>query len=201
MSKQIQSAVRNANKLAAALARKEERQRKSTLRMNHRLTVAEDALSRAEASLLKAQERVAKCKAKLEAVREEKSKLGERQMSEVDAAALRARKATERAESLKAATPKSKPTASGGMVETESGEVRTISKAAAAVISGLVGRKRSGCFKPLDGADAQFILDAVDGGNNVGDTFEVRIKGRTTAIVFSVEAEGLAFQVGALVGV
>jgi hypothetical protein len=89
-----------------------------------------------------------------------------------------------------------KPIAVGGSVETESGEVRQLSKSAAASIAKLVGRRASGCFRPLDGAEATAILDAIDAGSSVGDVFVVRLKGRKSEIMFSVEGDGLVFQVG-----
>lgn len=190
-NKTIASAVRNANKLSAAATKKEARLTATLNRTGVRISKAEDRALRAAERLSAAREALEKAKAKLEAVRKAAAELVAKQQAEAKDASERAAEAKVKANRM---TPTVKAGPVGGTVETETGTVRPISKAAATVITKLVGRKTKGTFQPLDGVEAQSILSALDKAGNVGDIFTVQVKGRKTALMFSVEAEGLRFE-------
>lgn len=139
----------------------------------------------AEEALKKAQERLKKAKAdakELIAKRtEELSKAEERHEQ------------SEAREQAKARVT-AKPVKAYGTVETETGEVRPLSREQAEVVKAVVGRSRKGTLRPVDGEDGQALLSALDSTGNVGETFEVSLAGRKTVLVFSVEDDGLAFE-------
>jgi hypothetical protein len=187
MSKQLTSAVRTATRLENALAT-----RTATL------TAAEERTSkrvqRAEEAVAKAEERLAKAKAQLKAAKQDGKKLVAEQAKRKAETATQLEKARQLVTRLEA-QEKAKAIQPAGTVETDTGTVRPLSQEAAAVIKAHVGRRRAGVLKPLDGAEAQAVLNALDAdGGHVGDIFEVTLKGRKGMVIFSVESEGLMFE-------
>ncbi len=178
MSKALESATRNLSRLNASAQKKEAQLAATKERMAQRIQKAEEAVR-------KAQERLAKVQAEAE-------RLFAKRTEELERTKEAARKAEERHKEI--SSKPAKNVAPAGTVETERGEVREISKAAVETITKILGRKRKGVLSPLDGAEAQAILSVLDAGGSVGDIFEVRIRGRKTVFMFSVEADGLAFE-------
>jgi hypothetical protein len=178
MSKALESAARNVSRLNASLTKKEAKLTATKERMAQRLWNAEEAVR-------KAQERLAKVQAEAE-------RLIAKRTEELERTKESTRKAEERNKEISSKPVKT--IAPAGTVETETGELRYIDKAAVQTITHILGRKRKGVLSPLDGAEAQAILSVLDSGGSVGDIFEVRIKGRKTVLMFSVEADGLHFE-------
>jgi hypothetical protein len=178
MSKILESARRNVSRLSASFTKKEAQLATTKERMAERMRKAEEAV-------LKAQER-------LDKVRTEAERLTAKRTEELERTKEASCKAEERFAEISARPPKTVTPA--GTVETETGEVRPLSKAAVETIKRVIGRSRKGTLQPLDGAEAQAVLTSLDAGGNVGDVFEVRIKGRKTVLMFSVEADGLRYE-------
>lgn len=94
------------------------------------------------------------------------------------------------------------PTAAGntnegeaaGTVETQAGETRPLSRAAALAVRAAIGRRRAGLLAPLDGEVAQGLLRALDEGGHVGDRFSVRLGGKKGSLRFEVIPAGLSFR-------
>lgn len=164
---------------AARLAASEER-------MHKRVMAADTAIVAAERALARAQERLERARAKAEAVRQERNRLLAKQADQLAVAEERHTAAVLREE-----TRASKPVrvvAPVGTVKTEDGRTLTLSKGQVGAIRSAVGRKRKGIV-----ADAEDLLDTIDNGDSVGDTFTVTLKGRKTVIVFTIADEELMF--------
>jgi hypothetical protein len=178
MSKVLESAARNLARLNASLTKKESQLAATKERMALRIQKAEEAVR-------KAQER-------LDKLRDEAERLIAKRSEELERTRESARKAAERHKEILSKPVKT--VAPAGTVETESGQVRAIDRSAVKTITNILGRKRKGILSPLDGAEAQAILSVLDADGSVGDIFEVRIKGRKSSLMFSVEADGLHFE-------
>jgi hypothetical protein len=152
------------------------------------------SLAKAEESLRKAEERLTKAKERLARIQAEtphKLRLAELavEVGEHRDALKKLRPAPKEAPPQAA-----KKGAPAGSVTTECGELRELTKEAVGVIKTVIGRKRKGILAPLDGAEAQSLLTALDEKGNVGDSFTVTLKGRKSALQFTVVAEGLEFR-------
>jgi hypothetical protein len=167
-------------------------------RTRHSIELAERRLEEARLALERAQARLAKAEKKLIDTRAKSAYLVEKQQASVELAEQnhelagirekdREKKAAERA-AKKAQLPPA------GSVETEDGQVRNLDKAAVEVVKNTIGSRRKGVLSPLDGAEAQAVLTALDKTGNVGETFEVKLKGRKTSLLFSVADDGLRFE-------
>jgi DNA repair exonuclease SbcCD ATPase subunit len=178
MPKALESAARNVSRLNTSLSKKEAQLTATKERMAQRLRNAEEAVR-------KAQERLAKVQAEAE-------RLIAKRTEELERTKESTRKAEERYKKI--FSKPVKMVAPAGSVETVTGEVRNITKTSVQTITHILGRRRKGVLSPLDGAEAQAILSALDSDGSVGDVFEVRIKGRKTTLMFSVEADGLHFE-------
>ncbi len=181
-------------KATESVAAKAARLDATKLRVATRLEKAEISLLKAKDSLARAEERIRRRTAKLEALRVEGPKLIAKQEGELAKATERAKLIREKAERVPVA-PTARPSVPAGTVETEQGIVFSLDKATIDGIKKVLGRKRKGVLRPLDGEPAQAILSVLDAAitGDLGDTFQVQIKGRKGIVVFSVEAEGLAF--------
>lgn len=177
-SKKTQAAERNVYRLNNRLLKKNEQLQNTKDRYAERIRKAEEAL-------VKAQQRLEKAKQDAERMIAKRTAEFERTQAQTIQAE---RKHTEML------SKPAKQTAAAGTVETEAGEVRQLNKQTVETIKKAIGRKRSGALSPLDGAEAQSVLSAIDANGNVGDIFQVSIKGRKTALVFSVEEDGLHFE-------
>lgn len=159
-----------------------------------RLARAEQSVARSTEALAKAKARLERCQARLSQVKAEAPhrvaiaemsvKLAEHREA---LKALKPAKQEPKAKAAKQVTEKA--AAPAGTVTTETGETRPVSKEAVALVKKHIGKKQKGLFTPLDGEPATLILDALDAGRNVGDTFTLSIKGRKSAIKFTLDGE------------
>src|SRR5262245_9226555 len=149
------------------------------------------ALAKAEESLRKAEERLTKAKERLRRIQAETPhKL---RLAELAVEVAEHRDALKKLRPPKPQEEAPPRAAKKGSVTTQSGEVRELSREAVRVVRTVLGRKRKGILAPLDGAEAQSLLSALDEKGNVGDSFTVTLKGRKAALQFTVVAEGLEF--------
>jgi hypothetical protein len=178
MSKALESTARNVSRLNASLTKKEIQLAATRERTAQRIQRAEEAVR-------KAQERLNK-------VRAEAERLIAKRTEDLERTRETALKAEERHK--KVLSKPVKNVAPAATVETESGEIRHIDKTAVQTITKILGRKKKGVLCPLDGAEAQAVLSALDADGSVGDIFELRIRNRKSILMFSVEADGLHFE-------
>ena len=78
-----------------------------------------------------------------------------------------------------------------GTVETEDGRIVALDNVAIETVRRIIGRKDRGILSPLDGAEAQSLLGAVERRCYVGEIFQITLRG--TSILFVIEDDGLAF--------
>src|SRR5262245_31239711 len=116
---------------------------------------AKAAVARAEAELARAKDELAK-------VELESPHLIRLAELRVEAAAVKRQLRQLRGEAPKAENENAGDAA--GTVETQAGEVRPLTKAAALVVRAAIGRKKSGILAPLDGDCAHGLLRALDEG-------------------------------------
>jgi colicin import membrane protein len=153
---------------------------------------AEAAVKAANARLEKAVAKLAKTKADADTL------IGKQEADVVKAVEAHTKaKASEEAKAAKAKAQADREDARlvKATVETESGKTYDLTEAAVESIKHHVGRKKSGVFAPIDGAEAVAILEAIENKNyDLGDTFIVTIKGRKTHILFHIDSDGLRFE-------
>lgn len=164
-------------KVNATVARMEQRQRR-----------ANALLARAEAALIKAQQRVENARAKADAVARQAADLIAKQQAELRAAEERHAESVAR-ETAKIARQANRPVKlAPGTVTTQDGGTLDLSADAVATVKSVIGRRRKGT---LAVADAIPLCQVIDAFGSCEDTFTVRIKGRKTAIWFAVaDADG-----------
>lgn len=169
-------------------------------RVAHRNNKAQDRIARLEQRMEKLKAQLEAAKAKAPAIKAQGEALIERQSKALGEAQTRHERSEcleqekqHRAQERAARKAASKPAAT---VESEDGSITTIDKDAADKIRSIIGTHKSGILEPLDGKEAQAVLDALGeapGRGTCGDVFEVRFRGRRTSLLFTIEENGLRF--------
>lgn len=191
-------------KTAATVTKRKARLEATQERMKARQEKTQARVAKLEEQLQRMKERIAEAKKKVKSVEEYSVALKTKQAAELKAAedfhAVTLKREQERAK-VKAKQGKGTTPPPAGTVETEDGRKANLSKDTVETIKTVLGKRRKGVLEPLNGTDAEKILDAVirDMGINPTakwdglDIFTVRFTGRKT-IIFSVEESGLAFE-------
>jgi hypothetical protein len=157
--------------------------------MDRRKASAAVRIEKAEEGLKRAQERLEKARAKAQKVESDATKLIEKQTAELKSTETKHADTVRRQQERAQAKPK-KAKAAAGTVEAEDGRTFDLSADAVEAIKAVLGRRRKGMLSE-DSAGAKKVLDTV---GNVGDVFELTLKGRKTIITFSIEDDGLEFE-------